>query len=426
MRRRASVLVVGPGTRVSNDDLQMMRRLGFLGDLFLVSADDALLRYLAQRLHMSHGVHFRLAPSEEAFARMARETLADASGCQRLVLDSETAELDAGRIETSGRFAISREDRRFQFVIEAAGGQVDLSVTRPGGARERLDSPATRKGLRLFTRRDGATVLEATAAKRNWAGEWLVTVASDSPAPAIHAQVWSSLQIDVAAGEAPLTEASREDDQPVVVVRGAEGVTVVSVRVRDDGSASSISSESARDESVYVRPSRLDRLAEASSATRLAETGRGELRAETLQAKAPTPIPGEGPEVVDLAVAVSGADAEGHRFQRELRTNVVRLQSRSSWRRQRRRLRAPSLFSAGVKEVSYSADGEVSALTLSRSTGYIYVRVVDPELREQLARLKLLRSDLHFAVQGDELVSLIHILPGEPAEAGSATAAVYA
>src|SRR5205085_4007157 len=78
MRRRVAVLVVGAGTRISREDLDAMRRLTFMGELYLLSDDSTILAFLAQRIHRRSGIQFRLAATSVELAQLIRDTLAEA------------------------------------------------------------------------------------------------------------------------------------------------------------------------------------------------------------------------------------------------------------------------------------------------------------------------------------------------------------
>ncbi len=79
--RRVGVVLVRGDTSLSPTDLTMFRRLVLLGQLYLVSDNEQVLSFLAQRLYSrSQTLEFRLAKTAQALAALLRDTIVEASG----------------------------------------------------------------------------------------------------------------------------------------------------------------------------------------------------------------------------------------------------------------------------------------------------------------------------------------------------------
>ncbi|MEW6637354.1 MAG: peptidoglycan-binding domain-containing protein, partial [Actinomycetota bacterium] len=421
-RRLHAVIVVGSGTRIGRDDLRALRRLALRGELYLVSADRMLLRFLAQRLYLQRGVNLRAAPSEDRVPATAQAAAAEAAGSTQMLLRTESRALDVGA-GTRVAFGVTDADRRIVLVIEASPDEIEVRIRPPGEEPATLPPRSHRRGLRLGTRPDGAAMIEIERLEdAPWAGPWELQVRSaGTTPPEVIGWAWSDLDLEAAVGNTPSSEAG-ENGETRVTVQGAPGVTLSRLRVVGPGGPVG---ETARDIEARRTPDRLDLLAAAMPDTsgnrpvpEEAPDGNG-AAAETMQDRtlevpsldASIPLPERqrsGTLAFDVELAVAGSDPEGHRFDRRLHATVLRLQRRAEWRRQRSR--RERLLKATVLQVRYGGDSHVTGLLLARDGRRRPVRIDNESLRTQLAGLDLLGQPVHVAVRGDRAVAVIREL----------------
>ncbi len=86
VRPLTAMLVVGRGSIFNVDDLCIIRRLGYLGKLFLLSQDKEVLEWLAQRLHISLGVQYRLILSGSEVNQSVLESVAEVDGLTKVII----------------------------------------------------------------------------------------------------------------------------------------------------------------------------------------------------------------------------------------------------------------------------------------------------------------------------------------------------
>jgi N-acetyl-anhydromuramyl-L-alanine amidase AmpD len=428
VRQRAAVLVVGAGTRITRTDLAAMRRLAFMGDLYLVSDHAPVLAFLAQRIHRRYGVQFRLATDPQDLAQVLRDTLAEARGARPVAVHAAPPVKADDGLHIRNGFLVVDADRhltlRLHYPEEARPTAISLQRGGQPPALLDLTHPGTDTQIVL---RPGVVQLDITApaAGQAWAGRWLV----EAIQPLANAQDMASIaQLNVwAAGSLALTleaqgirAASVAGSATLAVLSGGPSVRFTdSILLAPRVITSSVQAvEAGKDTLLLVQSSRLAR--EAADA----EAGTGDDPHAEAVHEQPTsgslsrwlqlPRTGPGATVLDVPVAVRGKDDSGNTFERVLRSTVIDLEPRSTWRN-RMADQAQALFVSGqIVEVMYTG-AEVSALTLSKGDHKRMVNVSSPTLRAELAHLNLDRlkgGDLRFGVNGSELVGIFLSLNG--------------
>ena len=406
MRRRVAVVAVGARTRVSRWDLQAMRRLGLHGDLYIVSAEGNILQFLAQRLHLTRGVHIRRAAIGNV-DETVRQVAIEATGAHSLVVHAESKEAEGLTLHRFG-FHLSELDHRAVLVVRG-DPEAQFQVKPPDGEPFPVNTRTRR--VRLSTEGDEVRIeFGQRGDDKPWTGLWTVLARGAQPITN-EAWVWSDLELQLRENEVVSRETSRESETSVVTLRGSDGAKLGRMQV----SRRDVTDNSERPLAplqISVRRSRLAR--EAGGV--LPETGGVAAApvADALDARVSLAAEDEA-RVLDVHIEATGVTPEGARFERGVRGNLMRLVPRRRWRRNRHR--SPVVreeeVAARVVAIRYSQAGAITGLLIERADrGRRRVRVEDPVLRELLADADLDRGVLLFRLDGDVLVSVVRTLPG--------------
>jgi len=402
-RLKAAVIVVGSGTRVTEDDLRALRRLAVHGELYVIATDAGVLKGLVQALHMKRGIHPRVA-TPETLDEVVRAAAAEATGGQQVALLKAEREHGAGRRDLRLAFDLTDEDSRAS--IEVVGvGTPSVRVVPPGGDGIALTPSTRRKGFRLSIEDARLTLELVRVDGRPWAGRWealiedrdgtgpLRPVGVAGPGPAVRV-----IDRPTAAAEAG------EADTRMVSVQGEHGAGITRVTVERTPEPGVRAFERARPIAVEAKQRRLDQV----GAERVRSEA-GEVTAvPTLDAIVPLPEAGGGPALADLCLSVEGMTAAGQRFHRILHHCPVRLVPRRLWRARRRG--RVHLVRGTVADVSFDRAGTVTGFTLSDGRGRRRpVRVEDRTLGAALGRIGLETGEYHFAVSGDRVLRVIKL-----------------
>ena len=415
-RRLPGVLVVGPGTRVTARDILALRRLAFLGDLYLLSDDQAVLNFLAQRIHMHRGIHYRLAAGPDELGLLLRSTLAEVGGAQRAAV-RKLPDGDGGPARY--RFHVATPDRRITAEIDHGLDAHPKIQLAPPGEEPFTVTPRTQRRGVAVTEAEGrqrVTIEAPEASDRPWAGSWHIVVhAPGRVAPVVRVWLHTALEIGVEERRVPVPESGADlpSGAGLLRVSGQEGAEIQMVRMQANMIGGKPMPEAGALPTMEARPPRAEVLRAASHDGPVPEA-RDVYHAPAVSTWLPVPTADTGATVMDITLAVSGQDGNEHPFYRFLHTNLIRLEPLDRWRRRRRRRPQRRIFltPARVEEI-VCADGAIAGLVLSRGSLRRVVRVRDARLRTQLGNLaeQLLREDgYHFGVRGEELISVVRLL----------------
>lgn len=425
IRRRVAVLVVGAGTRVSQADIDAMRRLTFMGALYLISDNPAVLAFLVQRIHRRQGIYVRVAQRAAELGQLVRDTLAEAGGAQMLGIISTTV-FRGQDLHTTALFDVVEADQhvtiRIRYPQEAAVTAVQLQ--RPDESIIEPGSDAVPASVQLLQRPTTLQIdIAAPSATDSWAGTWTLrlTQRAEHTAQTASVQIWARGGVQLALREQAVSagESGRESKTTLVVLNGGSDVTFVRSIIPPPRTATGHPQAAAEVERAIIMdipPSRLARETAAAqvreSATLEAEVTRDQPRSSSLSTWLPVPPAPDGATVVDIPVQVLGFNAHGRRFARLLRSNLIRLEPRTAWRQRLASQKPIALVTAQIAEVHYTG-GEIAGLRLSHGNRERNVSIVAPTLRAQLAQFDLDDiKDVHlnFGVQGHELVGIFRLL----------------
>lgn len=373
-RRRVAILFVGSGTRVSRRDLDAMRRLAFYGDLYLLSDSEAVLSFLAQRIHLSAGVHFRLASGASELANLLVETMAEVGGSHAVSLQQLEEKTNDGLL-LRYRFHVTNLDRQIVIEIEQVETAVlavpaappKLWLQPPGAAPLVVTTQSGHQWITLVERGGTQKVVldRSNESGQPWAGVWqlhLKLAPGMVERPRLRVWARSALALRLEERHSIATEAGGDagragHEETLVHLSGNDGVQLSAVQLRSGiigGTAPAI--EAGGPVQINARPPRAEILRGENGEALKTEAGGSTYMTASLSTWLPLPNLGQKAIVMDLALRVSGADSAGHRFHRQVRQNIIRLVSRDRWRslRQTRR-RSPARAAVPVGEAGLSA-----------------------------------------------------------------------
>jgi hypothetical protein len=430
VRRRVGMVVVGDGTRVTREDITAMRRLSTMGMLYILSDSSAVLAYLAQHIHRRSGIQFRLANDVQELGQLARDTLAEISGAQAAAVERQFKTMKPAdtTVVSKHSFLMVKADCRLSIRIRYKEPAVieQIRLQRPGQSFRKLDLSSAVDGMTI-TKQSGVLQIgiDAPPVPANWVGRWQMEVTQTyikelDPEPIKMPDNWARVSVWANGPRLGLyqqydltKESSRDVEELSVMVKGEPGttfnnVTIKSPRVIAGQGAPEAARE--RDVSISAQASRLDRLASTTGGTARAasEATREQLASSFLSGWIKSPKVSTGARVLDIAVQTKGADDTGSLFERLLRTNLIRLEPRSSVRKRRVRSAARSVVINNVKvsEVVYD-DSVITGLTLQRDGHKRTIRVGSPALSEELKHIDLKFSKLLFQASESELLAVI-------------------
>lgn len=406
VRANSAIVVVGRGSRFNRDDLVLMRRLGRMGSLYLLSDDRQVLGWLAQRLQVGQGIHYRLTSGPDGAAGAARDAVAEANGRHRMIVPVRT---NNDQTAVAARLDLTELDE--QVVVLVRDAEATLRLTDPDGKESTATARFRTKGVRLQPVDDRTVRLTLDGSARPLAGTWVVEAhPAAGVTPTFEATVAGRLPavLTVDGGlptnGAPATESSGRAEGLVTVT--ATTGALVAARVR-----AVTMTESSR-ERVELKPAvrRLTRMAETGPATENGPAG------PTVAAPSISGLlPGAHDQAVtDVVVECRGISAQGHRFQRSQHEDIVSVRSRSEHRRERgRQHEALDLVRGTVRELQYDRAGRVMALLVRTATDRRLLRVEDLALRDLLGEVDLTRGDYLFGLEGNVVRSVVDPFEGD-------------
>lgn len=405
-RQQAAVLVVRSTTRISPQDLAALRRLAFVGQLYLVSDYAPILAFLAQRIHSSTGLQLRLANDSQALETLVQETLIEASGAQQAEVDDMTEPLPDA-IVTHHLFQVVSADRHVTIQIRfPVSVNPTLQLIAPDQTKVAIDPSAAAAPVSMTFYPGGIQLdLEANRFSR-WAGQWklLLKQPGHQNLSRVQVWVWSALQWQFRPQKTTVqAETDRNHNELLLAVSGSE---VSLSRLQSQPciiSNSAIVQESDRILEVQAELPRLERDRKTEASQR---QNAEPVYAPTLSAMIRSPQI-EETVVIDLPLRVEGIDPLGDRFVRLLRTSILQLQPRS---RQRQQWVSPQIIftSAQIAGVQME-ENELRGLTLKRGDRTRRVKITSPHLRQQLAHAlqhDFPNQELIVGVVGNELYGI--------------------
>ncbi|MBD2210123.1 S8 family serine peptidase [Nostoc linckia FACHB-104] len=427
-QRRVAVLIVGAGTRISLTDLEILRMLTFQGKLHLLSDYAPILAFLAQRIHRQLGIEFRLAESVENLAILVQETIAEASGLQKV--DVRKSSTDDNKFVTRFAFQVVNADKHLTISIQlpqnqqaskielhrpqqtpillvAGNNYIDMTVELNNDSTLQINIPAPTNADDLIT----------------WAGEWEIEISKSVNEELTNVTVWalSKLEFNSYKQPTPISETERDRTEILLAISSESDVSLSRLQSQPKIiSLDLISSEADREIDVTVEPSRF----ELESTEILPETD-SELLSPSLSTFVSAPPASNGAVIVDLPMYLEGVDANGDRYARNFRMNLIQLQPHSVLRES---LEPEKLIftPAEITEINY-ADGEIVSLVLSKGEYQRLVAVASPILRQQLLQITqscISQTKLIFGVIGSELYALVKLLESKKITFYSCTDAI--
>ncbi|MBD2337012.1 S8 family serine peptidase [Calothrix sp. FACHB-156] len=426
-QRRIAVLVVGAGTRISLTDLEILRMLTFQGKLYLLSDCAPILAFLAQRIHRQLGIEFRLAESAENLAALVQETIAEASGLQKVDVRKIAAD---NSLETRFAFQVVQADKHLTIRIQlpqnqqaskielhrpqqtpillvAGNNYIDMTVELNNDSTLQINIPVPTNADDLIT----------------WVGEWEFKISNSVNEELTNVTVWalSELEFNSYKQPTPISETERDRTEVLLAITSESDVSLSRLQSQPKIISSDfISSEADREIDITVEPSRL----ELESTEILPETD-SQLLSPSLSTFVSAPPASNGAVIVDLPMYLEGVDANGDRYARHFRMNLIQLQPYSALRES---LEPEKLIftPAEITEINY-ADGEIVSLVLSKGEYQRLVAVASPILRQQLLQITqscISPTKLIFGVIGSELYALVKLLESKKITFYSCTDAI--
>ncbi|MFU1888098.1 S8 family serine peptidase [Bacillus wiedmannii] len=418
MRSQSAVLVVESGTRVSRRDLNMLRKLAFMGNLYLVSCDSLILSFLAQRIHRQLGVQYRLANNNE-LGNVVKKTIAEASGAQQIEVET-TFQSSDGLFHLRNHFRIVEMDQSVVIRIDySSNNQLPkIKLQRPGAAPVLLTATTNGEGFETISR-EGIVqyIFFAPQNNQSWTGEWELQISQDKPfeqEETIDIWAWSKMSINIKRQESRKSETSYGTEETMVKLLSGTGSTLSHCKI--EPTIISTDKESAKMEarsiiSGTVRLSRLD------YETNLNSKGAALPRSEKVLGNPPSAssmgiwVPhatiSEEAMVLDLTVKVEGLDDKGNAYKRILRNNLIKLESRSEWRKRINKQKIIVLHGARVSEINYDSNGTIKSILLQKGNNKREVYVTFPIDNGKFSYSSLRDYNLIFKVQGNKLIGII-------------------
>jgi hypothetical protein len=208
----------------------------------------------------------------------------------------------------------------------------------------------------------------------------------------------------------PTVEAGEVEKPATMLLQlhGKEGVELSAAGIQSNKAGPGLATEAPI--TIKARPPRNKILSEAP------QLEKQEYFAPLLNTTFELPQAKTGATILDLRVAITGRDSAGYRFHRKLYHNVIELEPLKNWRHRTKKSRAVFFTLASVQQVCYE-DGVIVGLLLAHGPYQRAVRITNPILRQQLDKLSfdgLAEGDLHFGVRGDELLTVVRLLPDAP------------
>jgi hypothetical protein len=395
-RRRTAVLVVGDQTRVSNADVAVLRRMSFLGELWVLSTTPSILQFLAQRVHRRTRIFYQLCTDAADLARAVRDALAQAAGLQQLVTRRRQSADGTVTVDVD----VVPDDMQLVARLDGPGAAAArLTVKDPSG-RPAVGGTVASPPPGVSMSASGGGLDVSIAVRPDAAGAWTLTVSPGDHGNPLGVAVYARSRLDVGSAARPT------DRGPLLAVHGSSAslsqLLLEAPRVAGNVPAAR-GAETARGITVAATTSRIDADGRAGEAPR-------EALAPSLGTVLPVAAALRGARVIDLPGNAHGASASGHRFARVIRPGVIDLEPRSIWRASLPPRRV-ILTSAVVKSVERDASG-VHALVLSRGDLSRRVVVRSAWLAQALADADLTMPHVLFRVRDEELLGVIEAFDG--------------
>ena len=414
-RKRAAVVVVSAGTHIGQKEVETLRSLNFMGQLYLVSDHAATLAYLAQGIHHQTGIEFRLAANADDLGQLIVATLAEAGSAQRVCLTGSQSD---DQLAITHRFSVIEADRRLTILVSFADEAAhSLWLKAPGEEPFEPGARASGEGMEI-QRSDGKwRITLDRSLTGSWVGQWQLLIKrrfADAAFPQISIWAKSSLQLmlqhrDVLTGVRD--ETTRDSVDALVALSGQDGVSFSSMRItpRAISEKSLPAEENEREIEVTIKPSRLDSPIVAPVDKPEGESsGQPGAVSSMVSARLPVPQPQNSAAILDLPINVVGVDSNGHSFHRETRSNLIQLLPPSTVR-SRPDSEPPLIFTQSEISQALYKGKTIVGLRLKRGSQARNVVVADPQLQEFLARTDLTAKHMHFCAAGRSLLGIIRI-----------------
>jgi len=412
---KKGILLVGKGTRFNQRILDGLRKLAFLGELYIVSDYAPALCYLAQNINSRRGIHFRYVRDRQQLSSHLRDAIAEAGGAMATRVH-KVPRIDAsGNNLTAYTFGIIEPDRKVKIRIDFEGNPPEqLVLLPPDGNADAINLGRSEGDYRLpqgveVSQTDRHIQVEIELDKlenASPAGKWSV-IHKGPQTLQVSVWTWSDkcfhfyFDHEVQDGE---------ENKSLLTVEGSRGLQFSSVQVLPQPVCTETGGPSMERERVLnIQPMPRKAYDEREPATEAI----GMRYADTLSEWMTYPRNPDGPTLLDVTVRINGADAQGHVFQRVVRLNKIELVPASEESRPRDR-NGQHLIEAQISKV-YLHKGKVKGLRLTSDHGSRDVRVVDPALSDNLTGI-LEEEDfalrkLQFVVRGSEVRSFL--IPGQ-------------
>ncbi|MEB3278047.1 MAG: S8 family serine peptidase [Lyngbya sp.] len=425
-RRQAALLIVGSGTRISQEDLSMMRCLSFTGEIYLVSDYAPILVFLAQRLHRTVGVHFRLAKDYLSLPNLVQDTLIEASGAQKVGVNQTVISTESSTLSRH-TFEGVEADRHLTIQIQfLPDQQPQIQLTRPGKIARVITLDTQDDTLKVSGGQGLLKIdLKSPINRQNWAGKWAIELlqpGSDNPMPT-RVQVWAWNNFNLVFSQQHHRTSQTIKSEVNRVQHPSQAESLISLRSNQPGigfKGLKIQQRTIKNTEVLeeAQPNLADIVSVEIETSRLDEAGDIESPHSPIISswiQFPTPDQTEA-VLVDLPVQIEGKDERGNPFTRLQRYNIIHLQPYSICRKL---LSSVSLLiiSAEVTHVYYRNNGEIYGLQLTNGYDKRNVVISSEILGKQLGWLNqnhplenLPKNKFYLGVYGSNLWGIFRAL----------------
>lgn len=408
-REKKGLIVVGNGSRFDKDAIDGLRKLTFMGQLYLVSDNAAVLQFLAQVINRKQGIHFRLATSTNRLAGHIRDTLTEMAGATIVKVNKSERTNPQDERMYGYSFGMVETDYKCSLQIEFEGDTIpQLALVLPDSKRKPVNigeynSRNQRKGI---TVNQQSGILQVDIDLKNIPqskvfGKWTV-VSSESVK--VKTWVWDEKPFRLSLqNPAGVANDDTQKEQRLVVAEAAKGLrfSKINILARAIRPQEEVMAETEALNVLEILPTPKIKMGEEAEVEAIERP-----LSETLSAWLAYELEEKKATLLDLIIRLDGVDAKGNVFQRAIRQNHIHLQPLSEVLTQQRR--QEHLIHALVRKLYYQ-QGDLRGLRLRSQYGERDFKVKDLQLIQKLEEMDLRAKNLHFGIKGSEIISVLVI-----------------
>jgi hypothetical protein len=412
-RQLSSVMVVSADSKFTTKAIDAIKNLAFSNEVYFLSATGAVLCFLASVLKENPNIKYILVDdARDMTSAITNFTYISTGGMQNLV-KKHTVLIDNVEVITY-HFRANNTDKKILIQVRFDGEKPDEIMLKLPGENEKAFNIARysdsngRKGIQVKEFKEMFLVKINPKEATNELNGIIEVYDLQNREIRLSSWSWSPPQISWKSESLNISTSNGiAHKQFIIELKANKGVKLkemkVSLKKIESGGENEIE-ESNRQ--IIIKPQKRKSHNEVLDRDVLTETEKKELFSRSLYHSYSYNYPSDKVFLQLVKIEYTGEDSSGSAFAKEIYKNIIEVPSKVVLEHKKK---TGVHYVSGVVKKLYYKNSNLKALRLSTKYGERDFRINEDRIVKQLIKLIETESQLHFGIEKDEVVSVIHV-----------------